>query len=93
MPPPHVAAQEVYRLGLLKLPDAAQSHSEQPAHTRWCVLLFPAVLLLQSNTGEPVLLPGRLGGSILKKHPRQVHYNEALKSCTYAKAEQSQLPS
>lgn len=41
--------------------------SEQPALTLWHVLLFPAVLLLQSKTGEPVAFPGHLGGTAAPK--------------------------
>lgn len=70
MPLPNGAVQEVYSLILLKPLDAAQSHSvsEQPALTLWHVLLFPAVMLLQSKTGEPVVFPGHVGGMILKEH-------------------------
>jgi len=57
VPPPRLAVPEVYSPVLLKLLDAAQPRSiaEQPALALWHVLLFPAVLLLQSRTGKPVV--------------------------------------
>lgn len=89
MPPPQFTVPEVYSLLLLKLPAAAQSHSvsEQLALT----LLFPAVLLLHSNSGKPVVCPGHVGGSVLKEHQRQPHCREAQKSWISVKAEQSHL--
>lgn len=89
MPPPQFPVQELYSLLLLKLPDAAQSHSMSVSS--WHSLLFPAVLLLQSEAGKPVVFPGHVGGSTLKEHQRQPHYREARKSCSSVKAEQSHL--
>lgn len=45
-------------------PNPTVSVSSQ--HLLWHVLLFPAVLLLETKTGEPVVFPGHMGGMILR---------------------------